>query len=66
MNSTTMMIWLKEQAAKTAAELIETKERVEILRIQSKVYEDIIDAFEGKNNSPADTLASSQDYHSNN
>ena len=65
MNSTTMMIWLKEQAAKTAAELIETKERIEILRIQSKVYEDIIDAFEEKNNSPADTLASSQDYHSN-
>lgn len=48
MNSTTMMIWLKEQAAKTAAELIETKERIEILRIQSKVYEDIIDAFEEK------------------
>lgn len=66
MDNTALLIWLKQKAADVSAELRDTKERVKILEAQSKVFTDMIAKYEQKNNSPADTLASSQDYHSNN
>lgn len=62
MDNTTLMIWLKQKAAETSAELQDTKERVKILEVQSKLYRDMITEHE-QNNSPADTLTSSQDYY---
>lgn len=62
MDNTTLLIWLKQKAAETSAELQDTKERVKILEVQSKLYRDMITEHE-QNNSPADTLTSSQDYY---
>ncbi len=62
MDNTALLIWLKQKAADVSAELRDTKERVKILEVQSKVFTDMITKYEQKNNSPADTLASSQDY----
>lgn len=62
MDNTALLIWLKQKAADVSAELQDTKERVKILEVQSKVFTDMITKYEQKNNSPADTLASSQDY----
>ncbi len=62
MDNTTLLIWLKRKEAETSAELQDTKERVKILEVQSKLYRDMIAEHE-QNNSPADTLASSQDYY---
>lgn len=62
MDNTTLLIWLKKKAAETSAELQDTKERVKILEVQSKLYRDMIAEHE-QNNSPVDTLASSQDYY---
>lgn len=61
MDNTTLLIWLKKKAAETSAELQDTKERVKILEVQSKLYRDMITEHE-QNNSP-ETLASSQDYY---
>lgn len=62
MDNTALLIWLKQKAADVSAELRDTKERVKILEAQSKMFTDMIAQYEQKNNSPADTLASSQDY----
>ena len=62
MDNTTLLIWLKQKAAETSAELQDTKERVKILEVQSKLYRDMIAEHE-QNNSP-ETLAS-RDYYSN-
>lgn len=62
MDNTALLIWLKQKAADVSAELRDTKERVKILEVQSKMFTDMIAKYEQKNNSPADTLASSQDY----
>ena len=63
MDNTSLLIWLKQKAADVSAELMDTKERVKILEIQNKIFNDMIAQYEQKNNSPADTLASTQDYH---
>lgn len=62
MDNTTLLIWLKRKEAETSTELQDAKERVKILEVQSKLYRDMIAEHE-QNNSPADTLASSQDYY---
>lgn len=62
MDNTTLLIWLKKKAAETSAELQDAKERVKILEVQNKLYRDMITEHE-QNNSPADTLASSQGYY---
>ena len=66
MDNTALLIWLKQKAADVSAELRDTKERVKILEVQSKMFTDMIAQYEQKNNSPVDTLASTQDYHSKN
>ena len=55
MDNTTLLIWLKRKEAETSTELQDTKERVKILEVQSKLYRDMITEHE-QNNSPADTL----------
>lgn len=42
MDNTTLLIWLKRKEAETSAELQDTKERVKILEVQSKLYRDMI------------------------
>lgn len=63
MDNTSLLIWLKRRAADVSEELCDTKERVKILESQNKFFNDMITQYEQKNNSPADTLASAQDYH---
>lgn len=63
MDNTSLLIWIKQKAADVSEELQDTKERVKILEVQNKFFNDMIAQYEQKNNSPADTLASTQDYH---
>lgn len=63
MDNTSLLIWLNKKADDVSKELQDTKERVKILEVQSKLFTDMIAQCEQKNNSPADTLASTQDYY---
>lgn len=63
MDNTSLLIWLNKKADDVSKELQDTKERVKILEVQSKLFTDMIAQCEQKNNSPADTLASAQDYY---
>lgn len=57
--------WIRKQEKKTQEMLEANREQGRILEIQLKAYRDMIAEYQQKD-SPVITLASTQDYHSNN